>query len=41
MGWGDNRKSPKMKRRHRHRKLKERIKRRREHARKERAQQGH
>ncbi len=30
MGWGDNRKSPKMKRRISHRKFKERAKRRRE-----------
>ncbi len=39
MGWGDNRKSPKMKRRHRHRKYKERLKRRAEQKRIERAQQ--
>jgi hypothetical protein len=39
MGWGDNRKSPKMRRRHRHRKFKARVKRRREQARTERAEQ--
>jgi hypothetical protein len=38
MGWGDNRKSPKMRRRHNQRKLKERIKRHRERMRQERAQ---
>jgi hypothetical protein len=38
MGWGDNRRSPKMKRRIAHRKFKERIKRRRERRREERAQ---
>jgi hypothetical protein len=39
MGWGDNRRSPKMRRRIHHNKLKERIKRRRERLREERAQQ--
>lgn len=38
MGWGDNRRSPKMKRRISHRKHKERIKRRRERLRVERTQ---
>ena len=38
MGWGDNRKSPKMRRRQRQRKLKERLKRRLEANRLERAQ---
>jgi hypothetical protein len=38
MGWGDNRRSPKMRRRIHHRKLKERIKRRRDRLRQERAQ---
>lgn len=39
MGWGDNRKSPKMKRRDRLRKYKERLKRRTERKRAERKQQ--
>jgi hypothetical protein len=38
MGWRDNRKSPKMRRRAAHAKLKERLKRRRERARQERQQ---
>lgn len=38
MGWGDNRKSPKMRRRHQLRKKKARVKRRRELAAKEREQ---
>ena len=38
MGWRDNRKSPKMRRRYAHSKFKERIKRRRERARQERQQ---
>lgn len=39
MGWGDNRKSPKMKRRISHRKYKERVKRLRELHREEREKQ--
>jgi hypothetical protein len=39
MGWADNRKSPKMRRRIRHRKYKERVKRQRERLHREREQQ--
>jgi hypothetical protein len=39
MGWRDNRRSPKMKRRIRHRKLKDRVKRRRDRLAEERAAQ--